>query len=201
MKQLDEIGHDEAFAVYGAYSKLLNDARLCAVKQTGYRILASTWFLATLAGAGFLISANNVLPFSHLLGVAIICFIGAGGQYILWYEDTIVEEQLLDLSVIEALHLESEHGWLPRLHHRFLHLYSGSTSIVKTLFFIGCKSLLVFVSALCLGFYFYPAKLEAAISFVALIVLNFFSSRFMKSKSEVVKDLELFIREKRAGRG
>jgi hypothetical protein len=183
-------GQGEKPLVASTYSKLLEGGRHHGAIQTGYRIMASTWLLATFAAIGFLLSGDVLLPFSHLLGVTIACLLGIVGLYLIWYEDTFVQEMLLDIHVVEALLLEERHNWLPQVHHNFLHLYKHSNArIVKVLFFMGCKSILVFIAATALGFYFYPMGPHLTIATIAAcIVLNFLSSKLMLKKSGKIQE-------------
>ena len=145
----EEITH--RVQVCAAYSHLLSATRHHGSLQTNYRIMASSWLLATFAAIGFLLSEDDLLPFDHLLGVLLACILGIIGIYLLWYEDTFVQELLLDINVVEALQLEKHYEWLPQVHHCFLHLYKKTNArVVKVLFFIGCKSILFVITHLTL---------------------------------------------------
>ncbi len=173
-----------SFPVFAAYSKALSGARHHALIQANYNVLSSTWLLATFGAIGFLLTSVNFLPFNNLLGVAAACLVGIVGLYFLWYESTVVQELLLDMNVVEGLALEKKHPWLPQLHHSFLHLYQNrSVSIVKALFFIGCKTILLLIMAISLCFYFYQRHHFLVIITVAIfIIINFISSQFMLNK-------------------
>jgi len=177
--------------VCATYSYLLSAARHHGSLQTSYRIMASSWLLATFVAIGFLISADAILPFDHLLGVAIICILGIIGLFLLWYEDTFVQELLIDINVVEALRLESQNSWLPQLHHCFLHLHSKTNArVVKVVFFVGCKSILFTIMAIFLGIYFYKYNLHLMfITILACLLLNILSSHFMIGKAGKIQKL------------
>lgn len=179
----------------GVYSKLLQGGRHHGGIQTSYRIIASSWLLATFAAIGFFLSKDNILPFSHLLGVALICLIGIIGLYLLWYEDTFVQELLLDMNVVEALRLEKEYSWLPQVHHCFLHLYKTTNArIVKVLFFIGCKSILVVIMGISLAIYFYNWNMVLTfVSISGCLILGYVSSIFMIQKAGKIQEFMGFL--------
>lgn len=182
--------------LFGIYSKLLSDGRLYGTKQTRYRIMASTWLFATLAACGILLSSEELLPIDHLLAVVIVCSLGSLATYAVWYEDTITLETLLDISVIEALKIESKNPFIPQLHHRFLHLFSrGSAPHVKAFFFVGCKTILIILVTISFGIYLYPiSSLYSILSVIITIAINIFSTRIMIKKnlqiSALIKELQ-----------
>lgn len=177
--------------LFAIYSKLLNDGRLYGAKQTRYRIMASTWLFATLAGCGVILSAEELLPIDHLLAVVIVCFLGSIAIYAVWYEDTVTLETLLDVSVIEALKLESKYKFIPQLHHRFLHLFShGSVPHVKAFFFVGCKTILMVLVTIALAIYLYPLSTTYCILSIAVtIAMNVISTRTMIRKNLQISEL------------
>ncbi len=176
------------------YAQLLAGGRHYGELQTQYRIIASTWLLATFAAIGFLLSADNILPFDHLLGVVLISNIGIVGIYLIWYEDTVIQELLLDLFVIDAVRLENQNKWLPQVHNRFIRLSKGET--VKEMFFIGCKTILLFIMGLSLVAYFYNISILLMGAFALICVLfNYVSSRYMLKKASKIRDyLEFFVK-------
>lgn len=192
---MKKIKKEEKIYLYAAYSKLLQGGRIHGATQTKYRILCSSWLLATFAAIGFLLSKDNILPFNHILGIVIISIIGVSGIYILWYADTFIEEMLLDINVVEGLRLEKEHPWLPQVHNSFLHLYKTTNArIVKVLYFIGCKTILIMIIAFSLLIYFYNTNLLASIfSFFTIFILNILSSKYMISKAGKIHDFMDFL--------
>lgn len=185
----------EKILIYGAYSKLLSGGRYHGTIQANYRLIASTWLLATFAAIGFLLSKDNILPFNHLIAVPIACSLGIIGLYLIWYEDTFVQELLLDINVVEALELENEYPWLPQMHHRFLNLYQNTNArYVKVLFFIGCKSILFFIMAVSLGIYLYKISiLWMFFSVFGCLILNYASSLYMKHKAGEIQEFMEFL--------
>jgi len=185
--------HHEKFLIYGVYSRLLSGGRYHGTFQTSYRIIASSWLLATFVAIGFLLSKDNILPFTHIIAVPIICCLGILGLFLIWYEDTFVQEILLDKNVVEALELEKKNQWLPQVHHTFLNLYKTTNArFVKVLFFIGCKSILFFIMAFSLAIYFYKYQssyLWMIVSILGCLIMNYLSSRYMVRKAGKIQDL------------
>ena len=185
------------FLAYGTYSRILNGGRHHGAIQTGYRIIASSWLLATFAGIGFLLSSDNILPFNHLLGVSVLCMIGITGLYLTWYEDTFVQEMLLDINVVEGLRLEKQFSWLPQVHHCFLRLYQTTNArFVKVLFFIGCKSILFFIMWSSLAIYFYKFSYILSLTLVLLFFFtNYISSKIMIYKAGEIQEFMEFLND------
>ena len=192
---MDAESNDPKKLVYASYSKVLQGGRYHGAIQTKYRVMCSTWLLATFAAIGFLLFRDGLLPFNHLIGIALITLVGIAGIYILWYADTFVEELLLDINVVEGLRLEKENPGIPQVHHNFLHLYKNSNArIVKVLFFIGCKSILIFTAAIDLAFYFYRTSLLLSLSsIIGCIILNLISSRYMIAKAGKIQEFMEFL--------
>lgn len=188
-KTLKKSGH-EPFLIFSAYSKLLNTARHHGAFQSSYRLIASSWLLATFVAIGFLLSKDNILPFEHILGVPLICSLGIIGLYLIWYEDTVIQETLLDINVVEALELEKLYPWLPQLHHRFLKLYKSTNArFVKVLFFIGCTSILFFIMTIALAIYLYDLNIILMILIVfSCLLLNAFSAYYMIYKAGKIQE-------------
>lgn len=197
MSKKKELKQHKKLLIYGVYSKLLSAGRHHGAIQTNFRIIGSTWLLACFVGAGFLLTVDNILPFSHLLGVAGICLIGIFGLYLIWYEDTYVQELLLDINVLEAIRLEKKYEWLPKVHLCFLHLYSkGSTPLTKIFFFIGCKTILIIIMTIVLAFYFYKyGVFWTSFLVIGMLCLNFLSSRFMIKRAGEINDFMEFLND------
>lgn len=178
--------------IYGLYTKLLSSEKHYGSLQTKYRLISSTWLLATFAAIGFLFSFEKSLPMDHLLAAVFVCILGIFGQLFLWYEDNIVQEILLDLHVIESLKLEKKNPWLSQIHHRFLHLYKfGTTPIVKGIFFIGCISLLLLIISICLFFYF--CKINHLFGYVSLVSCFIIDIILVKIMLIFIKNINKFL--------
>lgn len=192
---MGELGNDPKNLVFASYAKLLQGGRYHGTLQTKYRVMCSTWLLASFAAIGFLLSQDNLLPFDPLIGVSLISLIGIIGIYILWYADTFVEELLLDINVVEGLRLEMENPWMPQVHHTFLHLYKNTNArIVKVLFFIGCKSILLVSGSISLFLYFYSRSFIGLVAtVVGFMVLNFLSSHLMIAKAGKIQEFMDFL--------
>jgi hypothetical protein len=84
--------------------------------ESRYRALASTWLLATFAGAGFVLSQQLLnLPFDRLVLVAVLALAGATGITLLCTLDLMVYHQLLEAAYLEGLKMENTYQWLPRV--------------------------------------------------------------------------------------
>lgn len=192
---MDKVEKERRLLVFAVYSKLLNAARHHGMLQTNYRLIASTWLLATFAAIGLILSAEEALPFNDFLSVAIVSLIGDFGLLLLWYEDSVVQELLLDLNVLEAFNLEKKERWLPQLHHTFVHLYSKHSILrVKVVFFSGCKTILLFLTTISLAIYFYSfGWCYSLLSVITTCGFNYLISRMMIKKSTSFDHLAGFL--------
>src|SRR5579864_2335412 len=62
--------------------------------QTQYRILASTWLLASFGACGYVLKTSG-LPYDHWYFVFGICMAASAGLGILWMMDLTVYQKLL----------------------------------------------------------------------------------------------------------
>src|SRR5215216_5478081 len=90
--------------------------------QHQYRLLASTWLLATFVGMGYVASSLGEtsedlhwLVSNRGLLIALIAVCGAAGITLLWLIDIKIYHQLLDSFFVHGLKLEAEHKWLPQI--------------------------------------------------------------------------------------
>lgn len=192
---MTESKNQKAFLIYGAYSKVLNGARHHGNLQTSYRIVASSWLLATFIAIGFILSTDNILPFDQMIAVALICALGITGLYLIWYEDTIVQDLLLDINVLEALRIETKHKSLPQIHHRFLNLYKRTNAkYAKVIFYVGCTIILFFIITISLAVYFSKInQFSMFLSIILTLLINYLSGHYMVIKAgkieKIIKDI------------
>ena len=118
--QLKEIGESE---------RHFNDL------QVRYRLLASTWLLASFAGVGFIMTDSSQLNGEDL----ILCLISAGGTIgviVIWVLDLLGYHRLLAAYFLEGLRIEDENPGLPQI--RWAMLSQGTVGSKAQLFYFVC---------------------------------------------------------------
>jgi hypothetical protein len=121
--------------------------------QNAYRLLASTWLLATLAGIGFMLST----PAPHLalernLVCALIALSGAASILILWIVDIRVYQRLLSRCFFEGMAMEKGVKWLPQIRTGIRKTFDGRLPRMISLYYILLSAFLwlVMVGFICL---------------------------------------------------
>ena len=113
--------------------------------QARYRALASTWLLAALAGAGFVLSEKRNLLIPRELIIAGIGVGGSIGIYLLWVLDLLVYHRLLDAAFIEASNLETTHKWLPQIRNNMRRLLGGKGLSLVVWFYVAGTEVMALV--------------------------------------------------------
>ena len=118
--QLKEIGESE---------RHFNDL------QVRYRLLASTWLLASFAGVGFIMTNVSPLDGKDL----ILCLVSIGGTIgvtVIWVLDLLGYHRLLAAYFLEGLRIEDENPGLPQIRWTMLSL--GTVGSKAQLFYFVC---------------------------------------------------------------
>ncbi len=123
--------------------------------QTFYRIMTSTVMLATFAAIGFCLSTKDpAVFFGRLLVVMYLCLISITAITILWRLDLIFTERLFLGNFFNAVLLEKENPWLPKVH---LNMIKGTSHhgapARKVWFYIGSAVSLFIVFGIATFFY------------------------------------------------
>src|SRR5687768_6564323 len=85
--------------------------------ETQYRLLASTWLLASLGAIGFLLKSETGLSLDQnkLLLIGAIGCVSSIGIILLWILDIKVYHKLLNSVFIRGVLMEIEYPWLPKI--------------------------------------------------------------------------------------
>lgn len=95
--------------------------------ETNYRLLASTWLLASLGAIGFILikADKESLPFDAWIIVSSICIVSSIGIFLLWILDLRVYHQLLVSVFVEGVILEHQFRWLPQIRNNMISSMDG----------------------------------------------------------------------------
>ncbi|HEV2124323.1 MAG TPA: hypothetical protein VGW38_16335, partial [Chloroflexota bacterium] len=137
--KLDNVDHHLFERVWKELSELAAAERHFNTLESSYRMLASTWLLATFGGAGFVLTADRLqLPFDKLWLVVAIGLAGCSGITLLWNLDLMVYHQLLHANFREGERLEGAYDWVPKVRTRMRASQPGRSALRRVIwFYIG----------------------------------------------------------------
>lgn len=90
--------------------------------QAKYRLLASTWLLASFSGIGYALTKRSSLPEWWELIFFAIAVCGSIGLTLIWVLDMLGYHRLLGANFIEGLRIERKNPNLPQVRHLMLKL-------------------------------------------------------------------------------
>ena len=103
--------------------------------QGRYRVMASTWLLASFAALGFIFTQTLNTRIPGELIAAGIATASAIGISLIWVLDLLVYHRLLAAAFAEGYELEQQHGWLPCIHTNMYNLHNGIGVLPKVVWF------------------------------------------------------------------
>lgn len=148
---------EDKLLVYGAYLQVATSLQHSNRIQLTYKMITSTWVIATFIGAGYSLSSAEVnLPLDPLLLVPIFCVASTFVILLIWYLDLIVQEKNIASAVSLGLQLEKENPWLPQPYHNIakLHFWLGYI-LMKSSFYLGVITILSITITASIGYYLY----------------------------------------------
>ena len=106
--------------------------------QNHYRLLASTWTLASIAGIGFVLTKtlSPDLETEKYLVCSAIAFSGAVSILILWVVDVRVYQRLLGVYFNEGMAMEKGGKWLPQIRNQTRGEFKGWVPRLISLYYI-----------------------------------------------------------------
>lgn len=185
-------GSGRNLIIFGMYSNFIRAIQHFDSMQTFYRIMASTFMLGSFAALGFLFSSENKnLPYQNILPVLLVCCIGVISMIALWYLDLIFYERLLSSNFAEALKMEREYDWIPKVHTNML---QGSTSKDKpsniVYYYIGSiSSLLLTGGLICVYVLAKHGLLLQLLAMAGTFLVIFGISFYLKKRTKKIRDL------------
>jgi hypothetical protein len=115
--------------------------------ETQYRLLASTWLLASLGAMGFLLQKKNDLFIDKYLLIGFIGFISSIGIFLLWILDIKVYHKLLNCVFLQGVNLEQKYDWLPKIRtDMLLTIETGDVTKSTGLYYMGSCIILLLIS-------------------------------------------------------
>ncbi len=179
---------------YGVYTRLIDDIMHYDTVQATYRTMTSSLLLASFAAIGFLYSLKpNTLSFSLSVWLLCVCSVSFLAITMMAIMDLISQERFMIANVIEALKLETEIEWLPKIHHKMLELKKHPASPNrKSWFYIGCGSTMILIGGHAVAdFIFLPPPYNFVIYLIALLTIVFYALflyRISKSFEEIISE-------------
>lgn len=122
--------------------------------QEKYRLLASSWLLATVAAGSYLIAnESDFEPLSGSCLAASLAFMGSVGISLLWILDVKVYQRLLSSYYAEGLMLEDTQVWLPMIRLRIRNHFKGSVPLLISIYYIGSTLFLNVLGCMAVGLF------------------------------------------------
>jgi len=187
----------EKIIIYGMYCNYIREIKHYDSIQTHFRLLASTILLAAFAAIGFVFSTRmSALPFERSFVVLIIMAISSVTLIIFWNIDLVFYEKQLVSHFAEALKLENENDWLPKVHHNMLfgkHKKDRPSNIVY--YYIGCICSIIFITGLIISlnfFHLHHRPILALIVILSALILIVLVIVILKKKT---KRMLIFMKE------
>jgi hypothetical protein len=128
----EQLSKDQIWKMYsevGVIERHFNDL------QGKYRVMASTWLLATFAALGFIFTQTLNTRIPGELIAAGIATASAIGISLIWVLDLLVYHRLLAAAFAEGYELEQQYDWLPCIHTNMYNLHNGIGVLPKVVWF------------------------------------------------------------------
>jgi len=162
---------DEESLAYVIFSELVNYENHYNIIQNKYKGLATTWFVATFIGIGYVLSGYETgISASIYLTTMFLCFISALGIFFLWFLDAGVYYKMIESIFSEIIHIEEKFPIVGSSHHNILSLHEieHEPHAFHGIFYISLIIFLLSTSMLSLSIYLYQ------INFVYFIISTSF---------------------------
>ena len=144
IREVDPVVFDRVWRLVceiGVYERHFN-----TLQQT-YRALTSTWLLASIGAAGFILEKlrdstpqNSLSPAFILIALSGIGVAGGVGILLLWNLDLLVYQRLLDANFVEGIKLENEFPWLPPVRSNMMRVHKNRGIMPKVVWFYSASS-------------------------------------------------------------
>jgi hypothetical protein len=115
--------------------------------ETRYRLLASSWLLASLGACGYILQKEKGMEFDKDLLIGLIGAMGSTGIFLLWLLDAKVYHKLLHCVFLQGINLEQQYSWLPKIRtDMLLSQETGDVTRITGLYYT-CSMLLLLIIA------------------------------------------------------
>jgi hypothetical protein len=142
--------------------------------ETQYRLLASTWLLASLGAMGFLIQTDKHIMFNNLMLIGLIGCVSCIGIFLLWLLDIKVYHKLLHCVFLQGINLEQKYDWLPKIRtDMLLNIETGDVTRSTGLYYTGSCVLLLIIAVIAFCNCVCSAFLVGIIIFFGLVLIAF----------------------------
>jgi len=162
--------------------------------ETQYRLLASSWLLASLGAMGYLMQNDKStwLLINVCLLISAIGFVASIGIILWWILDMKVYHKLLHCVFIQGILLEQKHDWLPKIRtDMLLSQETGDVTKHTGLYYMGSVILLQLISLLSL-INNYGWNISGYISILFGIIFIFLVVHYMRKSNSSARAKMLF---------
>lgn len=171
---IDPIENNDKSIAYGLYTKIESYQSHYNIVKTKYKLLGSTWLLATFIGIGYLLAGKEMgLPISELSAISLLCLLSSAGLSLIYFLDISVYHRLLEALYRGALELENKNPFLARTNNSMKPiLFKGNAGpeVLDGLFYAYFIFILLLISDIAF-FTQYNSKNPLLITILSIIFL------------------------------
>jgi hypothetical protein len=121
---VEAITDNDKLIAYGLFVKMQKLKMHYYSIKLRYKILASTWILASFIGLGYLISGKEIgLPTDLFTGIISVGILAAIGISLLYFFDIFIYHRLLHVIFVVSMDFEKKYKFLPQLSHDAVSLF------------------------------------------------------------------------------
>ncbi|RYF88110.1 MAG: hypothetical protein EOO00_11655 [Chitinophagaceae bacterium] len=147
--------------------------------ETQYRLLASTWLLASLGAIGYILQGDLTTVVDKKILIGSIGLVANIGIYLLWLLDIKVYHRLLHSAFKQGIYLEIKYDWLPRTRIDMLIGHqAGDVTRSTSLYYVCSTTLLGLIGAISFVFNF-NETLPRLLVIIAFVILSVIQISFM----------------------
>jgi len=189
--------------IFNLYKEINEQLRHFNRLQIGYRVLASSWLLATLTGVTITFTKLSIIGIDQSLLAILITFVGIFGIFLVWLLAVAVYHDLLISCFVEGEVLEKKFTWLPHFCENYKTLNKKRLSVrtfisffyVSSILFLLCIASLILmhhgVRPLTFHIFLFIIELLFTVALVIFIFCHIKTSTTRKTDLENSREAEL----------
>ncbi len=143
--ELEQLEKEKFEKIFRVYEYIGDQEKHFNLIETNYRLLASTWLLASLGAIGFILFKSDFKLTYQLQIICGLCIVSSIGIFLLWIIDLRTYHQLLVSSFMEGLLLEYRFDWLPKIRQNMINSLNGDVTKKVVYYYSATISLLLLI--------------------------------------------------------
>jgi len=157
--------------------------------ETQYRLLASSWLLASLGAMGYMLQDDklNWLSTNKWLLIGAIGFAASMGIFLLWILDMKVDHKLLHCVFIQGILLEQKYDWLPKIRTDMLLIQETGDVTKHTGLYYICSVVLLQIISITSVVYYFELNTRGYASLLVGIIFILSAVRYMRKSNSSMR--------------